>query len=100
MASTPKEPVYTPGGPRSRDQIYAVGADEVIARQVGGTFGVARAQAPNQARTRELLATGQYAFTPGGLRPKSMIHHVRPGEVIQHDGAGFRRFHVQSETFM
>ena len=100
MPSIPKEPVYTPGGMRSREQIHTVGAGEVIARQSDGSFAVSPAQAPNLARTRELLATGQYAFTPGGLRPKSMIHHVRPGEVIQHDGAGFRRFHVQSETFM
>jgi hypothetical protein len=81
MTNPPQDPkkqadvVFTPGGPRRADQVHAVGPGEMVTPGAAGQYTVAR-KPPDLQRTRELLATGEYAITPGGLRPKSMIHLV------------------------
>jgi hypothetical protein len=59
-----------------------------------------RGGAPNPTELRRLLATGQYAITPGGIRPKSMIHTVKPGEIVARHGTSFQRFDMQTLEFV
>ncbi|MDQ2852221.1 MAG: hypothetical protein M3Y49_16125, partial [Actinomycetota bacterium] len=104
--TTPQEPisqlksVYTPGGPRTPDQVHTVGADEIVAADEAGRYRVANRAALTAKRTRQLLATGDYGITPGGVRPNSMIHLVAPDEIVRHDGVQMRRFNTLTETFI
>ena len=105
MTNPPQDPkkqadvVFTPGGPRRADQVHAVGAGEMVTPGAAGQYTVAR-KPPDLQRTRELLATGEYEITPGGLRPRSMIHLVQPHEVVRLDGARLKRFDTRTETFV
>ena len=100
MAKIPKDMIYTPGGPRTPDHVHTVGPDEFVAADAAGKYSVAHKLRPDVARTRQLLSTGLYAITPGGIRPKSMIHVVQPDEVVRPDGTRLKRFNLKTETFV
>ena len=88
MAQTPQDRIYTPGGPRTPDHVHTVGPDEYVASNAAGQYSVAHKLRPDAARTQQLLSTGLYAITPGGIRPKSMIHLVQPRRGRSPDGRG------------
>ncbi|MBO1766110.1 hypothetical protein [Allobranchiibius sp. GilTou38] len=104
--ATPQEPgstsetVHTPGGPRPADDVHTVAPGEVVAADEGGRYRVAKRPPLTLRRTRALLATGDYAITPGGLRPKSMIHLVGPDEIVRPDSGRMKRFNTRTETFV
>jgi hypothetical protein len=100
MAPSTSDLVMTPGGPRTADHIHTVQSGDIVEADKSGRFRITHRKRPDLARTRELLSTGLYEITPGGIRPKSMIHEVQPGEVVRPDGGVFKRFHLQSETFI
>jgi len=50
--------------------------------------------------TKQLLATGDFTVTPGGVRPKSMVHEVQPGEIVDLAGATFKRFDLATRKFI
>src|SRR4051812_6609054 len=100
MAPSSSDLVITPGGPRTADHIHTVQSGDIVEADRSGRFKITRRKRPDLARTRELLSTGLYAITPGGIRPKSMIHVVQPGEVVRADRGVFKRFHLESETFI
>src|SRR5262245_26454778 len=91
--------VITPGGARPADHVHTVASDEAVQRGATGEFIVTRQTRPDFARTRELLATGLYAITPGGIRPKSMIHTVEPGQVVERTDGVFKRFDLYNKRF-
>ena len=106
MATTPQDPnqpqperVHTPGGPRRPDQMHEVGAGQMVTPDATGRYVVAH-KPPDLARTRQLLATGEYEITPGGIRHKSLIHLVQPHEVVRLDGERMKRFDTRTETFV
>jgi hypothetical protein len=41
-----------------------------------------------------------YEFTPGGLRPKSLIHTVEPGQIVGRDALVFKRFDLGRREFI
>jgi hypothetical protein len=86
----PKEPSNSTGESGYPDKITVVAPGTTIQR--GATA--------NLAEMRRLLATGQYAITPGGIRPKSMIHIVQPGEIVARRGTSFQRFDMQRMEFV
>ena len=92
--------VTTPGGPRPADHVHTVSPDDMVQRDKTGTFTVTRRPQIDLAPTRQLLATGLYAFTPGGIRPKSMIHTVEPGQIVDLDELIFKRFDLRSGKFI
>ena len=97
--SKTKNIVTTPGGPRPAEKVHTVLPDNIVERDEFGNFKVMR-KPLGLAQTRQLLATGQYAITPGGIRPKSMIHTVQPGEIVDRDEIGFNRFDVGRNQFI
>ena len=92
--------VTTPGGPRPADHVHTVSPDDMVQRDKTGIFTVTRRPQIDLAPTRQLLATGLYAFTPGGIRPKSMIHTVEPGQIVDLDELIFKRFDLRSGKFI
>jgi hypothetical protein len=86
----PKEPNNSTGKSGYPDKITVVAPGTTIQRGATG----------NPTETRRLLATGQYAITPGGIRLKSMIHTVEPGEIVARRGTSFQRFDMQRQEFV
>jgi hypothetical protein len=97
---TRQDMIYTPGGPRTPDHVHTVGPDEYVAANAAGQYSIAHRLLPDAARTRQLLSTGLYAITPGGIRPKSMIHLVQPHEIVRHDGTRLKRFDTRTDRFI
>jgi hypothetical protein len=95
----PKEPKNATGESGYPDKITVVAAGTTIQRGATVPFLV-REGAPNPTEMRRLLAAGQYAITPGGIRPKSMIHTVKPGEIVARHGTSFQRFDMQRLEFV
>ena len=94
------ESVHTPGGLRPEDQVHTVAPDQLVTTDTAGQYRVVRKPPLTLKRARQLLATGDYTITPGGLRPKSMIHLVEPDEIMRPDGARMKRFNTRTETFV
>ena len=69
MATNSNNLVTTPGGVRPADHVHTVIPDDVVQRDGTGAFSVTRKPRVDPARTKQLVATGLYAFTPGGIRP-------------------------------
>jgi hypothetical protein len=86
------------GSSQPRTHIHGT-RDDVVDRGATGEFIVTRRVRPDIARTRELLATGLYAITPGGIRPKSMIHTVGPGQIVKRTDGIFKRFDLYKNEF-
>ncbi|SIO40596.1 hypothetical protein SAMN05443247_04935 [Bradyrhizobium erythrophlei] len=99
MATNSNNLVTTPGGVRPADHVHTVIPDDVVQRDGTGAFTVTRKPRVDPARTKQLVATGLYAFTPGGIRPKSMIHTVEPGQIVNRDLV-FKRFDLRSGQFI
>jgi hypothetical protein len=95
----PKEPNNSTGESGYPDEITVVAPGTTIQRDATVPFPM-RGGAPNPTELRRLLATGQYAITPGGIRPKSMIHTVKPGEIVARHGTSFQRFDMQRQEFV
>jgi hypothetical protein len=69
-------------------------------RSSSPAFTVTRVKRLTALETKHLLATGQFTVTPGGVRPKSMVHEVKPGEIVDLDGARFKRFDLATRKFV
>jgi hypothetical protein len=95
----PKEPNNSTGESGYPDEIAVVAPGTTIQGDAAVPF-LARGGAPNPTEMRRLLAAGQYAITPGGIRPKSMIHTVEPGEIVARHGTSFQRFDMQRREFV
>src|SRR5689334_19240435 len=95
-----KQMVITPGGPRPADHVHTVPPDSIVQRDESETFTVTRKKTDDATPVRQLLATGLYAITPGGIRPKSMIHTVEPDQIVDLDENVFKRFDVQKRRFI
>jgi hypothetical protein len=96
-----KDPIVnTPGGPRAASLIQTVQPGQVVQQASSNTFNILRKPSTLTALHRELLATGEYAITPGGIRHKSTIHEVKPGEVVRPDNGVNKRFNVERQQFI
>ena len=100
MTARDEDLVVTPGGPRPPDRVHAVTPGAIVDATRAKTFARTRLLRPDLARIQRLLATGEYAITPGGIRPKSMIHLVEPGQVVRPDGGRFKKFDMTAQRFI
>ncbi len=105
-SSGQEDRVITPGGPRSPEMVHAVppgaavrmdaggGAavvsDAVAVRDVQGDGATRQPSAGGAAnalgralRVTDVPAASDLVATPGGFRPRSMVHQVQPGEALQ-----------------
>jgi hypothetical protein len=100
METTSRKMVTTPGGPRSAENVHTLVGDEIVSREQNGSFTVTRKPRLDAAQARRLLETGRYVITPGGIRPKSMVHTVEPGQVVRQIDGGFKRFDLQTQRVL
>jgi hypothetical protein len=63
-------------------------------------FTITKVKRLTALETKELLATGEFTVTPGGVRPKSMVHEVKPGQIVDLDGATLKRFDLATRKFI
>jgi len=92
--------VFTPGGPRASSLIQTVQPGTVVQQPSSNTFNILKTPSRLTTLHRQLLATGEYEITPGGIRHKSFIHEVSPGEVVRPDNGLNKRFNVQRQQFI
>ena len=100
MSENPYKSITTPGGSRPADHVHTVYPDNIVQRDNSGAFTVTRRPRADLARTRQMLATGLYAYTPGGIRPKAMIHTVEQGQIVDRHQRVFKRFDLRSQQFV
>jgi hypothetical protein len=100
MTSGSKDMVTTPGGPRSAELVHTVPPGGTVQRTVRGDFAVVANPRLDAVETKRLLDTGLYTITPGGIRPKSLVHTVGPQEIVRRHEGVFKRFDLQRQTFI
>jgi hypothetical protein len=95
------DPVLTPGGLRPRDRVQPVGPGEAVRRDPDGTYSVVPAESSvdsegeeeatsepkHHEEARSSLERGStvaddLVLTPGGYRPKSVVHAMEPGHYV------------------
>ncbi len=73
-----EELVITPGGPRPKDRVHAVGPGEVVTVDESGNMIVI----PSEQEGGTVNMAQDMVLTPGGFRPKSLVHFIEPGHVL------------------
>jgi hypothetical protein len=81
--------VITPAGPVRRDKVNPVGPGEAVRRNEDGSYTVVR-QAPPLDGEKEDCMAEEYVITPGGYRPKSQVHPVESGHILDGTGGNIR----------
>ena len=92
MDDPPAEPkkedptiVIAPGGPRPCESVHAVKPGEVIRREESGVYRVVPEAGPSTSE-RSLPMAEELVLTPGGYRPKSLVHRVEPAHILRLTG--------------
>jgi hypothetical protein len=77
--------VITPGGPRPASTVHEVRPDQAVRTTADGGIEivtkVVHPDAPGEGRGRRSIPEN-YVMTPGGLRHRSYVHVIKPGESI------------------
>lgn len=82
--------IMTPAGPRSRDQVRTVSQDEAIRMNASGKVVIEpRKEQPGTEGDRE----GDFVITPGGLRKRSLVHQIEPGQILKVVDGRHKVFH-------
>jgi hypothetical protein len=100
MPQKDDEIVITPGGPRSVSLVHTVTPGDIVEQVSQNTFTTHPNASAIRELHQELLATGDYEITPGGIRHKSMIHTVEAGEVVTAHKGVYKRFNVERQQFI
>jgi hypothetical protein len=79
-----KDLVVAPGGPRRRETVHALKEGETVFVQQGyGPFVTQSARGIGTEKMRLADAPPNFTLTPGGFRPRSLVHRVAPDEAVQ-----------------
>ena len=79
--------VITPGGPRPRGSVHGVSRGETVVQTADGTFTVVPTVDLEQSEGSASMPD-DLVITPGGPRPRSLVHLIEDGTVL--DGADGR----------
>src|SRR5216684_1149911 len=89
--------VTTPGGPRRKDLVHEVGPDEVVRFDQRETpIVISRKEASTAPMGRSAILAENLVLTPGGFRPRSLVHQVGPRHALH--AAGGRMLMVNLAT--
>ena len=92
--------IITPGGPRPANRVHTVRTNNTVKRtDETNVFSVVQKPSPTKAQIKQLIATDLYTITPGGIRPKSMVHTVESGQVVSFSEGAYKRFDPQENKF-
>ena len=84
--------VITPGGPRPKGKVHAVGPGQVIRRTPEGTYIVVAESLPEGSEGSSAMAE-ELVLTPGGLRAKSLVHLIEPSAILDGTDGLHRMLH-------
>ena len=90
-----EETMITPGGPRPKDQIHRVGPEEAVRRDETGTYAVVP-KGSTFSSERIFAMSDDFVLTPGGIRHKSLVRRIQPGNVIDGSQGRLRKVHALS----
>lgn len=76
------ETVTTPGGPRAKSRVHAVKPGQAV-RMEGTNPVIVRDSDAGDGDDSSATNMRDLVMTPGGLRPRSMIHFVEPGHALR-----------------
>jgi len=93
----PKEMVITPAGPRPRNKVHAVGPGQIVRRTAEGTY-VLVPETSSEGSRKSPVAPEELVLTPGGLRPKSLVHRIEPGAILDGSDGRYRMRHRSGRT--
>lgn len=88
--------VYTPGGPRRRDQVHEVAPDQPV--EHGVVNHALRNRRPVSARELERALPPDFVITPGGPRHRSRVHQVENHEAVVSGPAGLHILDTHTGT--
>ena len=77
---TDEEIVNTPAGPVPRSKIQKVDSGTTIRRTSDGRYLLVKDG--EGGGSRNLTIPEGYVITPGGMRPKSLVHHIELGSIL------------------
>jgi hypothetical protein len=86
------DPVLTPGGPRPRGRVHRVGPGEAVRRGAAGTYAVVPREGPD-AEERSPAMDDELVVTPGGYRPRSLVHRVGRDHALRMSGGRLQMVH-------
>ena len=105
MGNQPKDPrdkddlVIAPGGPRSKDLVHPVGPGEAVRRSESGAHTVVPKDQPASGEGRSAMDEA-LVLTPGGFRPKSLVHHIEPGHVLRATAGRLQKLHPSGKMLV
>ena len=95
-ATRDDHPVIAPGGPRPRESVRGVGPEETVVRTGEGILRVVPTAALEEREGSTEMAD-DLVLTPGGLRPRSQVHLIESGAVIDGTDGRLRKLGPSSE---
>jgi hypothetical protein len=95
-ATRDDHPVIAPGGPRPRESVRGVGPEETVVRTGEGILRVVPTAALEEREGSTEMAD-DLVLTPGGLRPRSQVHLIESGAVIDGTDGRLRKLSPSSE---
>jgi hypothetical protein len=79
----PDETVVAPGGPRPKSMTTHVPPGATVQRMENGSHVVAMPGAdPQEAARMVAFVPHGHVLTPGGYKPRELVHHITPGSVL------------------
>jgi hypothetical protein len=98
-SAKPEDLVIAPGGPRSKDRLHPVGPGMSVRRLEDGSYAIVPEVTQNQPE-RSQIVTEELVITPGGFRPRSMVHKIELGHYLDTSQDRLREFDRASNTLI
>ena len=76
------EIVVTPGGPRPKGRVHLVTPGSAVSLSQEGRAALPPTDASQGSGERSVSAMSSMILTPGGLRPRSRVHLIGPGQKV------------------
>jgi hypothetical protein len=90
--------VLTPGGVRPERNVKKVGRGEAVIRDAQGNHITVPLETLATALDAAMAPPSEpLVLTPGGFRPKSLVHHIEDGNLLHADAGRFRKVNVASK---
>ena len=95
-ATSGDPPVIAPGGPRPRESVRGVGPGETVVQTAEGTLTVVPTSTLKENEGSASMPD-DLVLTPGGLRPRSQVHLIESGAVLDGTDGRLRKLGASGE---
>lgn len=86
----PDDLVIAPGGPKPRERVHPVGPGQAVRRLDGDNYVVVPEETHPDPARRPIMSD-ELVLTPGGFRPRSLVHKIEPGHYLDTSTGRFRQ---------